>query len=52
MISMKILIIADIHGYSKKISKFFDKLIIDDVDLIICPGDFTDMFNTPPGFTQ
>ena len=49
---MKILVIADMHGYSEDISKFFSKINAKDFDLIISPGDFTDMFNQPPGFTQ
>ncbi len=49
---MKILIIADVHGYSEDISEFFSKIDARDFDLIVCPGDFTDMFNQPPGFSQ
>jgi Icc-related predicted phosphoesterase len=49
---MKILVIADLHGYSDDISNFFKKIDAGGFDLIICPGDFTDMFNQPPGFSQ
>lgn len=49
---MKILIIADTHGYSEDISEFFKKIDASGFDLILCPGDFTDMFNQPPGFSQ
>jgi len=49
---MKILVIADVHGYSEDISRFFGKIDATDFDLIISPGDFTDMFNQPPGFSQ
>ena len=49
---MKILVIADVHGYSEDISKFFSKIDASEFDLIISPGDFTDMFNQPPGFSQ
>jgi Icc-related predicted phosphoesterase len=49
---MKILVIADMHGYSDDVSTFFKKIDATDFDLIICPGDFTDMFNQPPGFSQ
>lgn len=49
---MRILVIADVHGYSGDISNFFKKIDATDFDLIICPGDFTDMFNQPPGFSQ
>ena len=49
---MKILVIADVHGYSEDISEFFKKIDASDFDLIVSPGDFTDMFNQPPGFSQ
>ena len=49
---MKILVIADTHGYSEDISEFFRKIDATEFDLIISPGDFTDMFNQPPGFSQ
>ena len=49
---MRILVIADTHGYSEDISEFFSKIDAGDFDLIVCPGDFTDMFNQPPGFSQ
>jgi Icc-related predicted phosphoesterase len=49
---MKMLIIADLHGYSDDISAFFEKIDATGFDVIICPGDFTDMFNQPPGFSQ
>jgi Icc-related predicted phosphoesterase len=48
---MKILLVADIHGEIENLSKLIHG-IKDDVDLIICPGDFTDIFNTPEGFSQ
>ena len=49
---MRMLVIADIHGYSNKISEFFNKLNTKNIDVVVCPGDFTDMFNIPSGFTQ
>jgi Icc-related predicted phosphoesterase len=49
---MKILVIADVHGYSEDISAFFSKMDPKEYDLLVCPGDFTDMFNQPPGFSQ
>lgn len=48
---MKILIIADIHGNFELASDILHN-IKDEYDLIIAPGDFTDIFNVPPGFTQ
>ena len=49
---MKMLVIADLHGYSEEISEFFKKIDARGFDVIVCPGDFTDMFNQPPGFSQ
>ena len=48
---MKILVIADIHGYSKETFGFFDK-IKENPDVVICPGDFTDMFSNNQGLSQ
>ena len=39
------LVIADLHGYSEEISEFFKKIDARGFDVIVCPGDFTDMFN-------
>lgn len=48
---MKILVVADVHGDYEKLDK-----ILEDAgtgfDLIICPGDITDMFNVPQHFSQ
>ncbi len=49
---MKILIIADIHGEIEILSKFIEKIRGQEFDLVICPGDFTDMFNIPEGYSQ
>lgn len=49
---LKILVIADIHGEFENFSKTIDKIREHDFDLVICPGDFTDMYNTPEGFSQ
>jgi len=49
---LKILVIADIHGEFEKFSKIIDKLSGRDFDLVICPGDFTDIFNIPEGYSQ
>ncbi len=48
---MKLLIIADIHGQYKKLDPILDS-VSNDIDAILCPGDFTDMFDIPVGFTQ
>jgi hypothetical protein len=49
---IKILLIADIHGEFENLSKFIDKHKNLDFDLVVCPGDFTDMFNVPEGYSQ
>jgi hypothetical protein len=49
---LKILVIADIHGEFEKFSRMVDRMREHDFDLVICPGDFTDMYNTPEGFSQ
>jgi len=53
MINMiKIMVIADIHGEFEKISKLIERLKKHDFDILISPGDFTDMLNTPEGYSQ
>ncbi len=49
---LKILLIADIHGEIDKLSTFLDNFNRKDMDLVVCPGDFTDMFNIPDGYSQ
>jgi Icc-related predicted phosphoesterase len=49
---IRILVIADIHGEFEKFSKLIDKTKEHDFDLVICPGDFTDIHNTPEGYSQ
>lgn len=49
---MKILVIADVHGEFEKLSKLVKKIKPADFDLVICPGDFTDMLNIPEGYSQ
>jgi Icc-related predicted phosphoesterase len=49
---MKILVIADIHGDMDKLKKLVDETKLGDIDLVICPGDYTDMFETPKEFSQ
>lgn len=49
---LKILVVADIHGEFERFSRMIDKMREHDFDLVVCPGDFTDMYNTPEGFSQ
>jgi Icc-related predicted phosphoesterase len=49
---MKILIFADIHGEYEKAAEVLNQVKTEGIDLILCPGDFTDMFAVPEGFSQ
>lgn len=49
---LKIMVIADIHGEFEKFSKLVDKTKEHEFDVVLCPGDFTDIFNTPEGYSQ
>jgi Icc-related predicted phosphoesterase len=49
---MKILIFADIHGEYEKAAEVLKQVKTEGIDLILCPGDFTDMFTVPEGFSQ
>lgn len=49
---MRILVIADIHGHYEKTFERIKKIDTGRFDIMVCPGDFTDMFNQPPGFSQ
>jgi Icc-related predicted phosphoesterase len=49
---MKILVVADMHGDFEKLEQFVNSVKGEDFDLIICPGDFTDMFSIPKEFSQ
>lgn len=48
---MKILIIADIHGETNKLKEVLDN-VKEQFDLILAPGDFTDMYSHPMEFSQ
>ncbi len=49
---MRILVIADIHGKFRILQKIIDDIIDEEFDAIISQGDFTDMFDVVPNFTQ
>ena len=49
---MRILVIADIHGKFEMLQKIMDAVEKEEFDVIVAPGDFTDMFDVPPNFTQ
>jgi len=46
---MNILVIEDIHNDIENLSNYADKIAMLDFDVIVCPGDFTDI--PPRGFT-
>lgn len=48
---MDIVVISDIHGDVENLLTYFDKIKELKFDVIVCPGDFTDI-NVPKGFTQ
>ena len=48
---MKILVIADVHGNFELASEILHT-IKEDYNLLVAPGDFTDIFNVPVGFSQ
>lgn len=48
---MDIIIFSDIHNDVENLLTYFDKIKELKFDVVICPGDFTDI-NTPKGFTQ
>jgi len=48
---MRILVLADIHGERRALSKVIDAAG-KDFDLVVCPGDVTDMFSVPQDFSQ
>ena len=47
---MNVLTIGDIHNDVENIINYADKLSMLDFDVIVCPGDFTDV--PPRGFTS
>ncbi len=46
-----IIIVSDVHGDVENLLTYLDKIKELKFDVIVCPGDFTDV-NTPKGFTQ
>ena len=48
---MDIIIFSDIHNDVENLLTYFDKIKELKFDVVVCPGDFTDI-NTPKGFTQ
>lgn len=48
---MDILVLSDIHGDVENLLTYFDKIKELKFDVIVCPGDLTDI-NTPKGFSQ
>jgi hypothetical protein len=48
---MNILVVSDIHNDVENILNYIDKVAMLDFDVIVCPGDFTDV-TLPKGFTK
>lgn len=48
----KILVVADVHGELESLAKFVKAVENEPFDMIIFPGDFTEMSNVPEGFSQ
>jgi Icc-related predicted phosphoesterase len=48
---MKIVVVSDIHSDVENLLGYLDKIKEIGFDVIVCPGDFTDV-NVPKGFTQ
>lgn len=49
---MRILIVSDIHGKTEKLSELLRNVDGEKLDLVICNGDFTDMYDAPEEFSQ
>ena len=49
--NMDIIVISDIHGDVENLLLYLDKIKELKFDIIVCPGDFTDV-DVPKGFTQ
>jgi len=47
---MRILVVEDIHNDIENLMQFIDKVSEFNFDLVVCPGDFTDI--APMGFSQ
>lgn len=48
---MNIAVLSCIHGDIENLLRFLDKLSLLNLDVIVCPGDFTD-FSIPKGFSR
>ncbi len=48
---VNISVVSCVHGDVETLMKFLDKLALMDIDVLICPGDFTD-FAIPRGFNR
>ncbi len=48
---MNIAVIGCVHGDIENLMKFLDKISLLGIDVVICPGDFTD-FAIPKGFSR
>jgi Icc-related predicted phosphoesterase len=49
---MRLLVVADVHGKYQALQNIMDSVSGESFDVVIAPGDFTDMFDTPSNFSQ
>lgn len=49
---MKLLVAADIHGNLKNVDKLIKKVEKEKIDVVVLPGDFTDLFGDYKDFDQ
>jgi len=47
---MNILVVSDIHNDIESMMRYIDKISLLDFNVVVCPGDFTDI--APKGFTK
>lgn len=50
--TMKILVVADIHGDFQTLEKILKRAGRETPDVVVSPGNTTDLFKTPPEFSQ
>jgi len=48
---MKILVLADVHNKIENLSKIIDEVNEEEIDMVLCSGDFIDEYDVPQGFS-
>ena len=49
---MKILVVADVHGETQKLNELAQTVDPKTIDILVCPGNMTDMFTAGQDFNQ